>query len=168
MKMRIKAITAIFLAAASVGCAANEKVLNSGGGATPAATRGANLAAVAATPKTSYDEDLASVKMADFIFLYILRRKDGGVLDAQDKAVIKQSTDGANRRVSTDEEKAFIIGSNLPIESAKLKALFDRFAVQDLSKPEAANINANLKRAAGPKAGNGNTKPANGAVQIAD
>ena len=86
------------------------------------------------------------MRTAGFTFVYVLRRKDGGVIDAEDRGVIKLNTDGIPRRVAADEDRAFILGSNFPVPPKNLMALYARFAVENYSDPPAANTNANAKK----------------------
>ncbi len=87
------------------------------------------------------------MRTANFKFIYVLRRKDGGEIDAEDRGVIKLQTDGANRRISSDSGKAFVIGSNFEIPADKMIAIYDRFAVENYSPPVTVNDagNANAK-----------------------
>ena len=118
------------------GCGANENILKSGK-ETPAPTNTESQQAMFAS-------DLESMRTADFRFIYVLRRKDGGKIDAEDRGVIKVNTTDANRRVGSDDDHAFIIGTNNPIPPAKFTALYARFAVEDYSPPrEASNSNVN-------------------------
>jgi hypothetical protein len=131
MRTNALIVFALFITA----CGANDSILKSGK-ETPSSN--------STTAVSEIDSDLAAVKNADFRWIYILRRKDGGVIDAEDKKVIKANTVEANRRVSTDGEKAFIIGTNTQIPADKLAALYQHFAVEDQSPPPPdANTNAN-------------------------
>ena len=116
-------------------CGANENILKSGK-ETPGPTS-------ADIKKSSFDQDLDSMKTAGFGFIYVLRRKDGQPIDAEDRGVIKIQTVDMNRRVSTDDGKAFIIGSNFVMPAEKLAALQARFAVEDLSPGPQPPTNAN-------------------------
>ena len=117
------------------GCGPNEGILKSGK-ETPQAN--------AASDKSSFEKDLDAMRTADFVYVYVLRRKDGGKIDAEDRGVIKVQTSLANRRVSADDDKAFIIGSNVQRPPQNMAALYARFAVEDYSQPPAnANVNAN-------------------------
>lgn len=116
------------------GCGPNESVLNSGK-ETPQAN--------AASDKSPFEKDLDAVRTADFTYVYVLRRKDGGKIDAEDRSVIKLQTATAPRRVSADDDKAFIIGSNAPLMPQNLTTLYDRFAVENYSQPPPANTNVN-------------------------
>ncbi len=115
-------------------CGANEGILRSGKDASPQAN---------VESKTPFAKDLEAMRTADFRFVYVLRRKDGGPIDAEDRGVIKVQTAIANRRVAADDDKAFIIGSNVQIPPQNMVALFDRFAVENYSPPPEVNTNAN-------------------------
>ncbi len=124
-----------FLFALTAACGANDGILKSGK-ETPAPSN-------AQPSKSVFEEDLGSMRTADFRFVYVLRRKDGGKIDAEDRSVIKAQTADANRRMSSDDDKAFIIGSNNQIPPKNMFVLFARFAVENYSPPPVANTNAN-------------------------
>ncbi len=129
----------LFSAAILTACGANDSILKSG---KDSPSTNSNAAV------SEFDADLAAVKNADFRWVYVLRRKDGGVIDAEDKKVIKGNTAEANRRVSSDGDKAFIIGTNTQVPPEKLAALFQHFAVEDDSPPPPAEANTNANAAA--------------------
>lgn len=98
----------------------------------------------------SFERDLETMRTADFDFIFVLRRKDGGRFDGEDRAYIKTNSPAeTNRFIVSDEEKAVIAGSKFKFAPENLKALQERFAVENLSKPAAettpqnANVNAN-------------------------
>ncbi len=134
-KMKIAAFATVVLALFASGCGANESVLKSG--------KETNAQANVETAKSSFEQDLAGVRAADFLFVYVIRRKDGQKIDAEVRGVIKLQTSDANRRVSADDDRAFIIGSNYQIPPKNMLVLFDRFDVQDFSPPPAVTPNAN-------------------------
>lgn len=137
MKTTSRIISAIAAAVLFAACGANETILKSGK-ETPAS---GNSAAPAVS---SFDKDLEGVRNADFRWVYVLRRKDGGVINAEDRGVIKINTTEANRRVSSDDDKAFIIGTNTPLTPSSMLNLYGRFAVEDRSpQPTPADTNAN-------------------------
>ena len=123
----------VFVAA----CGANESILRSGKDASPQAN---------AESKTTFARELEAMRTADFQFVYVLRRKDGGPIDAEDRVVIKLQTSTANRRVAADDDKAFIIGTNAPIPPLNMAALYARFAVENYLPPPPANADANVKK----------------------
>jgi hypothetical protein len=117
-------------------CGGNESILKSGK-ETPAQAN-------AQPAKSSLASDIDSARTAGFSFIYLLRRKDGELINNADRGVIRENTAMANRRFSADEGKAFIIGSNPPIPPQNMAALYDHFAVEDHSPPAAnANVNSN-------------------------
>jgi hypothetical protein len=123
------------VAAMAAGCGPNPNVLNSGP---------ENKAKVnAATPRTGMDADMADMRTAGFTFIYTLKRKDGQKLDSADRSLIRTQTEDMNRRVSADEDRAVLIGSNYQLPEANLKALKERFTIETLVQPTQANTNGN-------------------------
>jgi hypothetical protein len=128
------------------GCGPNESILKSG----------ANNDNTAPAPQASHaaydsvESEIENMRTADFNFILVLRRKDGGKMQADDKAFVRTNMSGANRRSLVDSEKAIVIGSNARVPHDLLTKLGDRFDVQDFSKPEAeipaspSPVNANM------------------------
>lgn len=111
-------------------CTANEGVLRSG--------RSNSSSPAGPTPEVSpFERDLAEAKGAGFTWLYVIRRRDGGILTAEDKAFIKQHSADANRRILTDGERAVIIGSNYSVTAEGARAIKERLDVADHSSPPA-------------------------------
>ena len=80
----------------------------------------------------------------EYPYIFVFRRKDGGKFDSADKKYVKDFSPGeTNRFVLTDEERAVIAGSNFPFPPESQEALRLRFAIEDYSKPEAEESNAN-------------------------
>src|SRR5690349_3314266 len=96
------------------GCGANENILKSGK-ETPAQVNTQPAA-------NQFARDLQEFRTADFNYVYVLRRKDGGPIDSEDRGVIRLNTQDANRRVSADDGRAFIIGSNPQISPQNMMA----------------------------------------------
>ena len=115
----------------ALGCGANEGVLRSG-------REPPSPPAADAPTKTTFERDLAEIKEAKFTWLYVVRRRDGGILNSEDKAFVRQHTTDANRRVLSDDGKAVIIGSNYSVTAIGAEALKERFEVTDLSEPPPA------------------------------
>jgi hypothetical protein len=80
------------------------------------------------------DRDLKAMQDAQFLFVYVLRRKDGQPLDADDRRyagyVIPQEM---NRRVVSEQGRAIVIGSNFVMPPDIQKVLAERFAFEDRS-----------------------------------
>jgi hypothetical protein len=102
---------------------------------------------------SEFDSDLEAMRTADFNFIYVFRRKDGGVLDADDKRFMNATMpQELNRRTLSDGDKALIVGSNFRFPPAQLKLMTERYMFADFSKPEnelirAGNANANTNAA---------------------
>jgi len=121
------------------GCSPNSTILNSGSKPPPADT---------IRPVNVFENDLETMRTANFNFIFVLRRKDGAKLDADDKKFIRMnSPEVANRLILSDDDKALIAGSNYPFPPEKLKPLQERFDFQDFSKAANTggqkNVNAN-------------------------
>ncbi|MBK9215255.1 MAG: hypothetical protein IPM59_06590 [Chloracidobacterium sp.] len=120
-------IATALMTACCAGCGANERVLKSGR-ETPGQ---ANVEPV----KTTIERDIDEMRTAGFTFIYVLRRKDGQKFDAEDRGIVRLQTADANRRVTSDEDRAVVIGSNYAIPPKNMFVLFDRFAVENYSPP---------------------------------
>ena len=116
------------------GCGPNENVLRSGT---------ENRVPVNAIRRSSFDTEMDDMRTAGFTFIYVLRRKDGGKLDAADRSFLRSQTEDMNRRVATDEDRAVIIGSNYQLPDANLAALRDRFSLEIRAEATPANVNRN-------------------------
>lgn len=144
MWKRTNSLCGLTVAAAILcSCAPNQRIVESNGQWSNAE---ANRAA--ATPvRTSIEQDIESMRTADFIFIYVIRRKDGGTLDAEDKSFASSVIPGQmNRRTVSTDGKAILIGSNFRMPEEERKLIEERFAFEDLSRdPEAQNQNTNSR-----------------------
>lgn len=120
------------------GCGPDERILSSGEPKPNASNIERKL--------PSIEEDIEAMRTADFDHIYVLRRKDGGEMDAEDKGVIRVNTDGANRRVASSDGSAFLIGTNTKLPPKNMMALYERFAVENYSKKPAGEIETNSGR----------------------
>lgn len=120
-------------------CGANDSILKSGKETSPQTN--------VAPSETTFVKELEEFRTADFRYIFVLRRKDGGEIDAEDRSVIKLNTDGANRRVSADNGKAIIIGTNNQIPPKNIAAINAHFAVENYSPASETNSNANANAA---------------------
>lgn len=102
--------------------------------------------------RTQIERDIESMRTADFEFVYVFRRKDGGVLDEADRRYLnEQKPPEINRVKLSDEGRVVIFGSNFRLPEPQLKALKERFAFEDLSRPRPEpppNANADAKKQA--------------------
>jgi hypothetical protein len=139
MDSRRRTYCIIALCAIALACGPNEGVLKSGKENSPQTN--------AAPRQTTFAKELEEFRTADFRYIFVLRRKDGGEIDAEDRSVIKLNTDGANRRVSADNGKAFIIGTNNAIPPENIAAIYESFAVENYSPSPQTNTTANSNAA---------------------
>lgn len=86
---------------------------------------------------TPVQREVRDMETANFTIIYVFKRRDGGVFDKEDKNYLSANKSDANRFILTDDEKAFVAGSNYPFLLEHLEALRKRFVVEDYSKPGA-------------------------------
>lgn len=116
----------------SLACQPNAAILESAKNSTEARANSQAEPAV-----RSFDRDLETMRTANFDYIYVMRRKDGAVLDGDDKKYVKlNSPVETNRFILSDEEKAVIAGSKYKFAEQNLMALRDRFNIEDFSKPQ--------------------------------
>ena len=97
---------------------------------------------------SALEQDLQTMRNADFDFIYVFRRKDDGVFDAEDKKYLKANSPiFTNRFVLSEENKAAIAGSSYKFESQNLEKLQERFVIENFSKPESQDSNSENKAA---------------------
>lgn len=83
------------------------------------------------------------MRTAGFAYVYVVRRKDNGIMNAADISAIKLQTAETNRRIKADNDRAVIIGSNIPVPANNLTLIYQRFSVEDYSEPPGADANTN-------------------------
>ena len=129
MLRKMAYIVLLFAAVATLACGPNERIMQSSAERSepmPSGTR----TEVAST----FDSDIEAMKNADFYLIYVLRRKDGAALDADDRSFASAMIPPEiNRRTVSDQGKAIILGSNFKLPEDSMKALTERFALTDLS-----------------------------------
>jgi hypothetical protein len=114
----------------SLGCQPNQTILKD---AAPPPTPMETVE----TKKTSFEQDLRDMQTANFDYIYVFRRKDGGIFDKDDRKYLRENTPPeTNRFILTDEGKAFIAGSGFGFTPENMTALQNRFVIEDYSKPE--------------------------------
>lgn len=125
-------------------CTPNQRIINSANERPPEPD---SVKRTATTNPARIEDDIASMKTADFNFIYILRRKDAAVLDADDRSYLSATIPSeVNRRKISDEGRAVIVGSNFRIPPETMSVLKERFAFEDHSKPESEIMPANTNR----------------------
>ena len=124
----------------TVGCAPNEEILKSNTNQPTAEPTAAE------NDQITYDtveSEVKNMRTADFDFIFVLRRKDGGVMQSDDKTFVRTNAVNANRRSLVDGGKAIVIGANAGTLGDVVKKLSERFDVQDFSKQTGQNLNSN-------------------------
>ena len=146
----IVALLVVLCWGAVSACGPNERIMNSAAEnreAAEAEARSYNSSANSVPTLTSFKQDLEAMRTADFKFIVVFRRKDGGKMDPTDKEAIGRITgQQVNRRKLSDEGKAVIIGSNFPFLPGMLEELTERFRMEDYSEPEAGPLVANTNQ----------------------
>jgi hypothetical protein len=116
------------IAIALAGCAPNQRIIES------SAERTEPTPDLRPTATPGFEADIESMRTADFLFIYVFRRKDGQPLDAEDKRYASRVIPPEmNRRTISDSGKAIIVGSNFRMPDETLKVLKERFAFEDYS-----------------------------------
>lgn len=86
--------------------------------------------------QSQFAGDLQTMRTANFEYIFVFRRKDGGAFDSEDRKYLRANAPSAtNRFVSSDDGKAFIAGSRYKFSPESLEALRLRFNVEDYSSP---------------------------------
>ncbi|MFL6467040.1 MAG: hypothetical protein ACJ72Z_03690 [Pyrinomonadaceae bacterium] len=128
-------------AALAYACTPNQRILNSSNERPPEPS---SINGSAPARPARVEDDIAAMKTADFNFIYVFRRKDGGELDSDDRAFMSANTPyEINRKKISDGGRALVVGSNFRFPPENFKALQDRFAFEDFSKPESEIMPAN-------------------------
>ena len=122
-------------------CMPNQRIINS------SAEKDRELAPTERPAKSEpagIEADVAAMRTADFNFIYVFRRKDGGVLDSDDRSFMNANTPyEINRKKLADSGRALIVGSNFRFPAENFKVMKERFAFEDFSKPESEIMSAN-------------------------
>jgi hypothetical protein len=140
---RIATLTIFLLATVATACGPDQRILDSAKEKEAAEAANSNIA----PSVSSFEKDLQAMRNADFKFIVVFRRKDGAPLDAQDKAAVVEFAGQANRRSLSDGGKAIIIGSNFAFAPGDFKALNERFAMENHSKPDSGPLTSNVSPA---------------------
>src|SRR5690606_9830760 len=139
---RISRAGAFILSAVCLSsCTPNQRIVESNGHWSNAES---NRVASTRVQRT-LEQDIESMRTADFIFIYVIKRKDGGSLEAEDRQFASSVIPGEmNRRTISGDGKAILVGSNFRMPEAERKLLEERFSFEDLSRDsEGRDVNAN-------------------------
>ena len=134
----------MLISCAAPACGPNQQILESANANRPADADvgGTNSNAAPAAP-AGFEQDLESMRTADFKFILVFRRKDDQVMDSADKDWISRNVGAqANRRQLSDGGKAIIIGSNFPFPPLP-KESASRFKMDNFSKADSGPVFVN-------------------------
>jgi hypothetical protein len=149
----------IVLTVFNFGCQPNQTVLKD---VAPAATPMQTVE----SKKTTLEEDLNEMRTANFGFIFVFRRKDGGEFDKEDQKFLRENTPPeTNRWRRSDDGRAFTAGSWYTFSPEQLAALRTRFNVEDYSTPEAKEAAGKAFNAQGDSPANTANKNSNNAVK---
>jgi hypothetical protein len=115
------------------GCWPNQRIIESGRKNAESERVNSNIPPAA----RSFETDLNAMRTADFYFIYVFRRRDDGIIDADDKRFLAANLVDVNRRELSDEGRALITGSNFLLPDDMMANLKERFVFEDHSKPAA-------------------------------
>ena len=127
----------------SAGCTPKKRIMESA-----SKPEQADAPAAEKPAKATFETDIAAMRTAEFRFVYVFRRKDGGPFTDDDKRLLGSGMPmEINRRKLSDEGRALIVGSNFRMPEDDMNMLKDNFAFQDMSlprpaEPQPANDNA--------------------------
>lgn len=101
----------------------------------PSLQKNANMETTvnAENKQSAFESDLQTMKTANLKYIFVIRKNDNGGFDAEDKKYLRTNLPTTNRIVLSDEEKAFIVGTNYPFPPENLEVLRLRFKVEDYS-----------------------------------
>src|SRR5690242_19044510 len=69
----------------------------------------------AASPLVGFAKDLQFIKNGQYTYIYVLTRKDGKKLDAEDKEYLRKNAPQIVDLVTTEEGKKAIVGTNFDL-----------------------------------------------------
>jgi hypothetical protein len=103
----------------------------------PGLSQSANITPTPNVTLTEFESELKSMRIADFYYVFTLKRKDGRAFDSEDKRFVRENKHyAANRFSFIENETILFIGSNYEFTEENLMALRERFEFQDFSKPK--------------------------------
>lgn len=141
MNRLIKILLLSVLAMSGFACQPNQSILNSKRADSTTSTNSTN----SATPeKDTFEKALRGVQKSGFEHIFVIRRKDGGKFDKEDKVFVKENSPAeTNQFILTDEDRVVIAGSNYPFPEETVALLRKVFDVEDMSPPKSKDSNNN-------------------------
>lgn len=129
-------LTGFFLAA-GLACQSSTEVSNN-------ANNSSNSNAAVVEKKDDSEQRLKAVQTADYRYVFVFKRKDGGEFDKEDKTYLKENSPFINRWDLSEDGRTVIAGTNFKFSSENMENLIKRFDVEDYSTIiDDANTNVN-------------------------
>lgn len=114
-------------------------------GGNPSLQKRSNTNASPEVKLTEVERNIKSLQTANLQYIFVFRRKDGGVFDSENRAFLKNNLPAeTNRFYLSDDEKTVVAGSSFKFEPEMLEKLSERFNIEDFSSPtsdENSNVN---------------------------
>ena len=83
-------------------------------------------------PKSDFERSIDTVKRGQYVKIYVIRRKDGGPLQADDKTYLRANTPmETGMWIVTEDSRTAIAGAGFEFEPKHLDALSKRFTIED-------------------------------------
>jgi hypothetical protein len=86
--------------------------------------------------QANFQSELEKMRIANLQYIFVFRRKDGTIIESEDKKYLRANLPFNNRVVLADEDKAVIVGTNYKFPPENIDALRQRFNIEDYSAPE--------------------------------
>jgi hypothetical protein len=87
-----------------------------------------------ATPATEFEQKMKYVRDAHFKHVWVFRRLDGNEFTSEDSQILRTNAPKVVDWIGLEDKKAFIAGSNFPIDPQNVAALEKRYKIEDLSE----------------------------------
>ena len=110
-----------------------------GGGAAPdisttnTSTPTATTAGPSPSPLSDFEEALRFVRNGQYTYIYVISRKDGKPLSAEDSDFLKINAPQFVDKAATKDKTKVVAGTNFNLEEGNLGMLKKRFVVEDYS-----------------------------------
>lgn len=85
------------------------------------------------TPATEFEQKLKDVQDGHFQHVWVFRRIDGKAFTSEDSEYLRTNAPRVVDWIGLDDKKAYIAGSNFPLEPNNLAALQKRYKIEDYS-----------------------------------
>lgn len=121
--LAIRLAAVLLLGVTLTACQPNQTILKSAPSPVPEASLEPR--------KTDLATDIKDIEDAGIENIFVVRRKDGGVFDKEDKQFLRANVpEEMDRRISSDDGKAFILATKYLVSPETVKKWRERFVVE--------------------------------------